>query len=132
VRWRRGEDGSGQARAHKTHRRVREPDGRDEVAPAQLGQDAGVDAVRLAGERSKALHLLGIGDLYRPAVELQGVVHEASPVHRLDDGHDLVVLAVAASNRPYEASQAVEIGRCRRHFEGRAVLGEKMDIDSVP
>ena len=52
----------------------------------------------LAGERSEALHFLGIGDLYRPAVELQGVVHEASPVHRLDDGGDLVVLAVGAGD----------------------------------
>jgi hypothetical protein len=85
----------------------------------------------LAGKRSRDLYFLGIGDLDRPAIEIQCVVHKTSPVDRLDDGKDLVVLAVGASDRADEPSQAVEIGRCRRRRDGRAVLEEQVDGGAV-
>jgi hypothetical protein len=112
--------------------RIRQPDRRHEVPARQLGEDPGVDPVGLAGERGEALHLPRVGDLDRPAEKLEGVVDEAGAVHRLDDGEDLLGLAVGAGDRADEAPQPVTIGRCRRHLERRAVLGHEVDVEAVP
>jgi hypothetical protein len=57
---------------------------RHELAPGELGQHPGVDAVGLTGKRRQPLHLDGVGDLDLPAVQLELVVHEAGTGHRLD------------------------------------------------
>jgi hypothetical protein len=68
--------------------RVWEPDRRHEIAPGEFGQHPGIDAVGLARQRRQALHLLCISDLDLPTGELEPVVHEPCPVHRLDRGAD--------------------------------------------
>jgi hypothetical protein len=73
--------------------RVGQPDRRHEVAAGELGQHPGVDPVGLTGKRRQALHLLRVGDLDPPAVQLEPIVHEASAVHRLDRGADRLAVA---------------------------------------
>jgi hypothetical protein len=71
----------------------------DQAAAAELGQDAGVDLVGLAGQRSHALDPLGIGDL---------VVDEPCSGHRLDGrAHRF-----APARQPVdERAQTITIGR---------------------
>ncbi len=60
-------------------RRVRQPDGRDELVASELGEDPGVEIVGLGGERGEALGLGGVGDLDIPTGELELIVDEAGP-----------------------------------------------------
>jgi hypothetical protein len=66
------------------HRGIGEPDLRHEREPGELGQHPAVDLVGLAGKRREPLHLVGIGDPHVPAGQLELVVDETRPVHRLD------------------------------------------------
>jgi hypothetical protein len=66
------------------HAWVGQPDRWHQVAAGELGQHPGIDPIGLARQRRQSLHLLGVGDLDLPARELEPVVHEPRPVHRLD------------------------------------------------
>jgi hypothetical protein len=61
--------------------RLRQPDRGHQVAPAELGQDARVDAVGLAGQRCQPLDARSVGDLDLPAGELELVVDKAGARH---------------------------------------------------
>jgi len=67
-----------------THRRVGQPDLRDQVAAGELGQHEAVDLVCLAGKRRQPPRLGRIGDPHLPAVQLKLVVDETDAAHRLD------------------------------------------------
>jgi hypothetical protein len=82
-------------------RRVGQPDRRHELTPGELGENPGIDPVGLGRERGEALDLEGIGDLDVPTRELELVVDEPRPVHRLDCGSDLLAVATdAGDERP--------------------------------
>jgi hypothetical protein len=100
-------------------------DRRHEVAPGELGEDPGVDLVGLGRQGCEALHLHRVGDLDVPAVELELVVDEAGPVHRLDDrAHRLAV----AGNPGDELAEPEDLGRCRGHLDRPAFLVEDVHI----
>ena len=82
--------------AFSAHLRVGQPDRRHQVAAGELGQNPGVDAIGLAGERRESLHLLRIGDLDLPARELELVVNETRAVHRLDRRADRRAVTIHA------------------------------------
>jgi hypothetical protein len=60
---------------------IGKPDRRHQVELGEQGEDPGLDPVGLHRERRQALHLLGVGDLHRPAVGLEGVVDESGAGH---------------------------------------------------
>jgi len=109
--------------------RVREPDGRDQVEPGELGQHPGVDFVRLTSQRGQALHLLGVGDIHVPASQLERVVYEAGSVHRLDDRVDR---AAIGGHSPYEFTKTICVWRGRRDGELLTAPVERTDVQSLP
>jgi hypothetical protein len=84
----------------------------------------------LQASGARALHLLGVGDLNGPAVELQSVVDEAGTVHRFDDGEHLLVTVVAPNGQD-EGAKAVNVRWRRPHFDGRALLVEEVHVEAV-
>jgi hypothetical protein len=113
-----------------SHGRGGKPDRRHEISPRELSENVGIDPVGLAGERREALPLLCVGDLDRPAVQLEGVVDKACTVHRLDDREHLVA-GMIALHAAHEATQPVEIRRCGRHLDLAAVLREDADVETM-
>jgi hypothetical protein len=107
--------------ALRAHERVGQPDRRHQLAACELGQHPGVDAVGLARERRQPLHLLRVRDLHLPAGQLEPVVHEAGPVHRLDRRTDPRTMAIKPLR---QSAQTVEI-RWRRTDLDRRTLGVK-------
>jgi hypothetical protein len=109
------------------HPRVRQPDRRHELAPAELGQHPGVDAVGLAGQWREALDLLGVGNLDLPAELLEAVVHEARAGHRLDR-------RLHATKWRQPRRQASEPVRVRGHGglrHRRPVAVDDTDVDAL-
>src|SRR5439155_21380216 len=88
----------------------------------------GIDAVGLAGQRSKPLDLLGVGDLDLPARQLELVVDEAGAVHRLDRGADWLSVAIQPSREP---SEAVPVRRRGTDLDGVPVLGERVKVEPL-
>ncbi len=108
--------------------RIGQPDRGHQVPPAELGEDPGVDPVGLGGERGEPLDLHRVGDLDIPAEKLEGVVHEASPVHRLDRrGHLLAVPADDPNQRP----QGITVGSDSRDLDRPTVLVEHVHIEPL-
>jgi hypothetical protein len=66
------------------HPRIGQPDRRHQVAVTEHRKNLRVDLVGLACQRSETLDLLGVGDLDRPALPLEGVVDDPRAGHRLD------------------------------------------------
>ena len=91
-----------------THLRVGQPDRRHKVAACQFGQHPGVDAVGLARKRPEAFHLLRVGDLDLPTVQLEPIVHEAGAVHRLDRRSDWLAVE---SDAFAQVLQSISVGR---------------------
>ena len=107
--------------------RIGQPDRRHQVTLAQHRQHHRVDLVGLARQRGKPLHLLGVGDLDRPALLLEDVVHEPSAGHRLDDGADRLCVYLVDSSR--ERSQRIDVRRDGELVELFPQLVQKTDID---
>ena len=106
-------------------RRVGQPDRRHELAAGQLGEDPGVDPIGLRGKGGETLDLLGIGDLDVPAGELELVVDEAGPVHRLDRRADRLAVAIHPGD---ECPEGIGIGTDRGHLDRPAGLVEQVHI----
>jgi hypothetical protein len=112
--------------------RVRQPDLGHELAAAELGQQARVDAVGL--DAGLAEHLGrdpghgGVGDPHLEPLALELVVHEARARHRLDDDDDLL----AEREQPArERGQPVAVGR-RRAGGAVAALGpERVPVQAL-
>ncbi|MCL4423645.1 MAG: hypothetical protein M1115_10905 [Actinobacteria bacterium] len=64
------------------HLWARKPDRRHKIKPGKLGGYLRVDPVYLAGKSCKALHLLRIRDLDRPAQKLEGATWYLWPPSR--------------------------------------------------
>ena len=95
----------------------RQPDRRHQIPERQLGQHAGVDFVRLAGQRREPLDLLRVGDEHLPAVRDQLVVHEPRAVHRLHDRTDWL---------------AIDGHPARQAVEAVSIRGRLQAIDQLP
>jgi len=102
-----------------------------EVAARRVREDSGVDAVRPAREGREAVHFLRIGELDRPAGELEGVVDEAGAVHRLNDAEHLA-LAEALGEVAGDVSQPVRVRRPGRLLEDRAAVVHHTDVEPRP
>ena len=87
-----------------------QPDRGHELEAGKLSENAGVDAVGLAGQRRQAPDPLRVCDLDLPAVQLELVVHEARAVHRLDRRPQRLPVAAEALG---QRAQTVGVGRCR-------------------
>jgi hypothetical protein len=108
--------------------RVRQPDRGHEVPAAELGEDPGIDPVGLGSQWRDALDLEGIGDLDVPAEQLELVVDEAGPGHRLDGrGHRLPV----AADHPDQRPEGIPIGADGGHLHGPAILVEHVHIEPL-
>ena len=104
------------------------PDGGHELAPAELRQHPGVDAVGLAGKGSEALDPERVCDHDLPTLPLELVVDETRSVHRLDRRpHRLAV----ASETQGERAQTVAVGRRRAPLEGRAGVVDETEIEAL-
>src|SRR3972149_4207729 len=66
--------------------------GGDQAPPRELGEVPAVVLVGLGREGCQALHLHGITDGHVPTAQLELVVDEAGPGHRLDDRAHLVAV----------------------------------------
>jgi hypothetical protein len=97
-----------------TNLRGGKPDGRHEIPARELGQHPRVDAVGLAGQGREALDLLGVGDLNVPTEALEGVVYEASTVHRLDGGP---YGSAQPCDIAHQAPQRLHVGSYRRDLD---------------
>ncbi|TML13965.1 MAG: hypothetical protein E6G33_10965 [Actinobacteria bacterium] len=106
--------------------RVGQPDLRDEAETSQLGQHATVDLVRLAGQRCDRARLDRISDPDLPAGELELVVHEPRPAHRLDHRQH----ALIAQSLP-QLDQRVTIGRHRPDRHLRPLTVETLPIEPL-
>ena len=105
--------------------RVGQPDRRHEVATPELGEDPGVDLVGLGGQGCEALDLHRVGDLDVPARELELVVDEAGPVHRLDDRAHLLAVAGDPGD---ELAEPEHLRTGGGHFDRPALLVEDVHI----
>jgi hypothetical protein len=92
------------------------------------GQHPGVDLVGLAGQGRQSLHLLGVGDVDVPAVQLQGVVDETGSGHRLDDGVDR---STVGGKAPDQALEAVGVGGDGGDGYPLAALIERTDVQPL-
>ena len=63
-------------------------------------------------------------------MELQGVVDETGPVHRLDRRQDRA--APEATDLPRQMGQAVSVRRGDGHLDGLPGIVEDMDVEAVP
>jgi hypothetical protein len=114
--------------AFGAHTRVGQPDRRHEIAAGELGQHPGVDSIGLAGKRCEPFHLLRVGDLDLPAVKLESVVHETSAVHRLDRGPNRLTMT---SEPLAQAAQTVSVGRRCADVDGRTLLVEQVEVETL-
>jgi hypothetical protein len=103
--------------------RVGQPDRRHQIAPRQLGQHPGVDAVGLASQRRQPLDPLRVGE-HVPAVLLERVVHQPRAVHRLDHRTH-----PTTSQSPGQAAHAIGVRRHRPLGHHLAVPVEQPDIE---
>ena len=110
---------------------ARRPDRRYQIPPVDLGENPRVDLVCLAGKRRKALHLLRVGDLDRPAREHQGVMDEAGTVHRLHHRHRLRT-SIAFSHVPEEVTKAIPVRRPHRDLQTFALLVYDVHVKTRP
>ena len=110
------------------HPRVRQPDRRHQVSLGEQRQDPGVDPVGLHRERRQALDLLGVGDLHRPAVGLEGVVDEAGAGHRLDHRADGLVVGLDSLS---EGLQAAGVGEGGELVDQLPLVGEQADVEAL-
>jgi hypothetical protein len=110
------------------HEWVGQPDRRHQVPPGELGQHPGVDAVGLTGERRQPLHLLGVRDLDPPARQLEPIVHEPCPVHRLDRRSDRRAMTVESSR---QAVQPIGIRRCCTNLDRRTLGVEQVKVETL-
>ena len=109
--------------------RIGQPDGRHQLAPRQLGQDPGIDAVGLGHQWRQALGALRVGDVDLPAEALEAVVHEARARHRLDcRAHRLRTLASHARG---QRAQRIGVGADPGLEQPGAVLVEDADVESA-
>ena len=107
---------------------IGEPDRRHQVALGEHRQDPGVDPVGLHRQRRQALDLLGVGDLHRPAVGLEGVVDEAGAGHRLDHRADGLAVPPYAISERFEAAG---VGDRRKFVDQLSLLGEQADVEAL-
>jgi len=110
------------------HEWVGQPDRRHQVTTRELGQHPGVDAVGLAGERREPLHLLRVCDLDLPAGELEPIVHEPCPVHRLDRRPNRSAMTLETLT---QAVQAISIRRRCPDLDRRTVDVEEMKVETL-
>ena len=106
--------------------RIGQPDRRHQVAVAEHRKNLRVDLVGLAGQRRETLDLLGVGDLDRPALLLEGVVDDPRAGHRLDHRADrLTVHFLDAASEP---SKRVDVGRYGELVQMLALIGEQANV----
>jgi hypothetical protein len=106
----------------------RQPDLGHKVTTCELGEDARVDLVRLGSEWRTALGLDRVRDRDVPAAELECVVDEACPGHRLDRRtHFLAVAQDMCRQRP----ERVRIRTNGRHLDRAAILIEHVHIEPL-
>ena len=103
-------------------RRVGKPDRGHQISVGEHRQHLGVDLVGLDRERRQPLHLLGVGDLDRPALGFEGVVDDPRAGHRLDHRADR--LAVDLLDSAGEDPQGVDVGRDGELIQMLAVIAE--------
>jgi hypothetical protein len=108
------------------HGRAGQPHRRHELPPAQLGKDASVDAVGLAGERRQPSHAGGVGDVDVPAGELELIVDEAGAVHRLDRRPHL-----RAGEAAGKGDDTVSVRRRGVDGDGAAALIERVKVETA-
>jgi len=106
--------------------RIRQPDRRHQVAVTEHRKDLRVDLVGLACQRRETLDLLGVGDLDRPALLLEGVVDDPCAGHRLDHRADR--LAMDLLDAASEPSKRVDIGRYGELVQMLSPIGEQANI----
>src|SRR5918994_7288149 len=112
-----------------SHLSSRQPDLRDQVAAAELGQDPGVDAIGLARQRGKPLRPLRVRDPHVPARQLELVVHEPRARHRLDRRqHRLPPVAIDAVS---ELRERVPIRRARALADQLTVGTERLPVHAL-
>ena len=107
--------------------RVGQPDRRHQVAVTEHRKDLRVDLVGLAGQRRETLDLLGVSDLDRPALLLEGVVDDPRASHRLDHGADR--LAVDLLDAASEPSKRVDVGRYGELVQMLSLIGEQTHVE---
>jgi len=107
------------------NRRIGQPDGGHQVPAAELGEDPGIDLVGLGGQGCEALDLHRVGDLDVPAIQLELVMDEAGPVHRLDRRAHLLPVAGDPGD---ELAEPEDLGRGRGHLDRPAILVEDAHI----
>jgi hypothetical protein len=107
---------------------IGEPDRWHHVSSRQLGQHPGVDLVGLTRQGGQALHLLGIGDLHLPTRQLERVVDEARPGHRLDDRVDRFPIG---GEVPGQRPKAVRVRWNRRDLDPVSAFIERTDVQSL-
>src|SRR5918996_5942253 len=110
------------------HARVGQPDRRHQLAPGELGQHPGVDAVGLAGKGRQPLHLLRIGDLDLPTRQLEPVVDEAGPVHRLDRRPDR---SAVTSQTLAQTTQPVRVRRRGTDLDPHPLTVEQVKVETL-
>jgi hypothetical protein len=116
------------ASAFGAYQRIGQRDRRHQLTAWELGQHPGVDPVGLAGQRRQSLHLLRIGDLDLPTRELEPIVHEPRPVHRLNCRADR--LAVTCETLA-QATQTVGIRWRRTDLDRRTVGVEQVEVEAL-
>ena len=111
--------------------RIGQPDRRHQVAVTEHRKNLRVDLVGLARQRRETLDLLGVGDLDRPALLLEGVVDDPRAGHRLDHrAHRLAVDLLDSASERFSASRRRAVRRAgpdalpdRRAGKRRASFG---------
>jgi hypothetical protein len=114
--------------ALSTHKRIGQPDRRHQIPPRQLGQHPGLDAIGLTRERREPLHLLRVRDLDLPAGQLEPVVHEPRPVHRLDRRADW---SAVTSQTLAQTTQAARVRRRAANLDRRALPVKQVEVETL-
>ena len=94
---------------------------------AEQRKNLRVDLVGLACQRRETLDLLGVGDLDRPALLLEGVVDDPRAGHRLDHGADR--LPMDFHDSASEPSQRVDVGRHGELVQMFSLVGEHANVE---
>jgi hypothetical protein len=90
------------------------------------GQDLGIDAVGLAGQRREPLDLLRVGDQDLPAELLERVAHEPRAGHRLDHpAHPTL-----RSHTLDEVAQPVSVRRRRQALDDVTLLADQAHVQA--
>ena len=79
-------------------------------------------------KRRQPLHLLRVGDLDLPAVELEPVVHEPGAVHRLDRRPDRLAVTLEPLR---QAAQSVGVGRRCADLDRRTLSVEQVEVETL-